>query len=403
MNSERTQNIKTIVQVVITISLTIFDMVSDIILAVDYYKTGMDNWWFALTLLFFLLPLLPLILLLLMTFIGIIKLWTDRDPHPVSQGNAANEAKLHLKDIAPFYQLWKQFECVAASGPQLILQLYILALSIMGDTGSDRVTNLKNTTRISTNEVWDTTMLIDHGAYTTHGTFSLQTTEAKEKVTNINEKLTFVLQILVIISALLSMSWSSMNTRRVDEELVLENSGVVMFSEDFMLQDYILEMIWNMLCISSRIIVLALFASVQTYWFAGLISGQVVLFSSLFLCTILLHAGIHSKLYVFASILLSILLGINTIFNIFLPAKVYDIRLPYLLYAVYWIIMMVENTILITIWYHSTNELEMWYHVPAIVYVVIAYILSFILNTFHTSMKDYNYPTLGVRISHWEC
>ncbi len=52
---------------IITIGLTIFDMVSDIILALDYASTGEDGWWFALTLTFFLLPIIPLFFLLLIT------------------------------------------------------------------------------------------------------------------------------------------------------------------------------------------------------------------------------------------------------------------------------------------------------------------------------------------------
>ncbi len=40
------------ISLMITIGLTIFDMGSDIALAIDYSQTG-DDWWFALTLTFF--------------------------------------------------------------------------------------------------------------------------------------------------------------------------------------------------------------------------------------------------------------------------------------------------------------------------------------------------------------
>ncbi len=173
--------------------------------------------------------------------------------------------------------------------------------------------------------------------------------------------------------------------------------------EDSNLLDYFLELIWNILCISSRVIVLALFASVQRYWFAGLISCQVVLFSILFFFKFIhsewFKSRITDKIDNFLHLLLIIILGTNSVFNIFLPAEYYD-RMPYLLYAFYWLLMMIENTVFITIWYTSSAGLGLWYHNPALAYVIIAYFLSFILKTFHTWIKDYN---KNEDIRKWEC
>ncbi len=66
----------------------------------------------------------------------------------------------------------------------------------------------------------------------------------------------------------------------------------------------------------------------------------------------------------------------------------------------YWLLMMIENTIFISIWYTSTEGLGLWYHDPAISYVMIAYFMSFILKTFHAWIKDYN---KNKEIRKWEC
>ena len=290
------------------------------------------------------------------------------------------------EDMAKYFQLWKQFECVAESGPQLILQLYILAVSSM-DHGTNREMDLANTTIINiTNMPEDFTTSSEWNSTNATNNISIQaTTEAINGISSVDEAFTLLLQILVIISALFSLSRSSVTLKRVDDK----EEG-----EDSTLLDYFLELIWNILCISSRVIALALFASVQRYWFAGVVTFQVVVLSLVF--GLRLSEELDDCFETFLFILLSITLGTNSVFNIFLPAEYYD-RMPYLLY---WLLMMIENTVFITIWYTSTAGLGLWYHDPAIAYVIIAYFLSFILKTFHSCIKDYN---KNEDIRKWKC
>ncbi len=372
--------VKKIIQLMITIGLTIFDMVSDIILAVDYANTGEDDWWFALTLTFFLLPIIPLVFLLLLT----LAIYID-------DGCSFSSIKDTNKDVAKYFHLWKQFECVAESGPQLILQLYILAVSSMDFPATEQITDFENTTLTNMTSTMPETFTESLEGTINNSTVNVSvevTTDPVNGISNLDEAFTLTLQILVIISALFSISWSSVTLKRVDDK----EEG-----EDSTLLDYFLELVWNILCISSRVIALSLFASVQRYWFAGLITFQVVIVTLIFGLRTL--DELDDCFNTFSFILLSIILGTNSVFNIFLPAEYYD-RMPYVFYAFYWLLMMIENIVFITIWYTSTSGLGFWYHDPAIVYVIIAYFVSFMLKTIHTWIKDYNQ---NEDILDWEC
>ncbi len=192
-----TDLVKWIIGLMITIGLTIFDMVSDIILAVDYASTGKDDWWFALTLTFFLLPVIPLFFLLLAALVE------------------CTEWRINF-NIGLFFHLWKQFECAAESGPQLILQLYILAVSSMNLDGTNDAINFENTTSINNTIVpEDFTTTSEWNFVNT--TVIHSTTDAINGISSIDEAFTLILQILVIISALFSISWSSVTLKKVDD------------------------------------------------------------------------------------------------------------------------------------------------------------------------------------------
>ena len=93
-------------QLIFNIILTIFDITSDVVLAVDYYVT--DNpWWCGLTMAFIALPFIVGVV-----FLGVYCYL------PSSQ-------KLSGQSV---WNVWKGIEICFESGPQVILQLYILAL-----------------------------------------------------------------------------------------------------------------------------------------------------------------------------------------------------------------------------------------------------------------------------------
>ena len=90
-------------QLIFNIILTIFDVTSDVLLAVDYYLT--DNpWWCALTAAFIALPLITGAV-----FLGVY-------------------CYLLPSEKLSVWNVWKGIEICFESGPQVILQLYILAL-----------------------------------------------------------------------------------------------------------------------------------------------------------------------------------------------------------------------------------------------------------------------------------
>ena len=93
-------------QLIFNIILTIFDVTSDVLLAVDYYVT--DNpWWCGLTAAFIALPLITGTV-----FLGVYCYLLPSE-------------KLSGKSV---WNVWKGIEICFESGPQVILQLYILAL-----------------------------------------------------------------------------------------------------------------------------------------------------------------------------------------------------------------------------------------------------------------------------------
>ncbi len=372
------------IQLLITVGITIFDMVSDVMLAADYAKTGKDSWWFALTLTFFILPL-PF-LLLLVCFTGLC----------LCAGGLCYDG-WGPEGIKFPITLWKQFECVAESGPQLILQLYILAISSMEEITQqdDAVTSGSVTFFNASQDILYSTAVSEKNV----GVATV-TTDMQDISNNYDETFTFILQMLSISSGLFSMAWNSIILKQNEDNLSEEEGD----ETGLLFIDYVVELIWNILSISSRVIALALFASVQRYWFGGLITAQVIISISIYTyisqrydfdcCYCACCAGPYS-----------LMLGINSIFNFVIYRRNKDdhhddemTRLPFYAYALYWIVMMIENMAFILIWYFSTNDLDLWYHKPALCYVIVAYFLSFIIKMIHTCTLPLNYH---ISIKYW--
>ncbi len=98
------------------------------------YVTGKDQWYFALTLSFFLIPTIVWAVLGLMTS---MRGCTCKEPF-----------------IKRMWLQWKTFESIVESGPQLILQIYIMALP---ETSKSTTTNTTGIETITTNTVANTT------------------------------------------------------------------------------------------------------------------------------------------------------------------------------------------------------------------------------------------------------
>ena len=98
-----------------SILLTVLDIVTDVTLAIDYCVT--DNpWWYGLTWGFIAIPLITGPCFLCACYIDI-----DDDSK---------------KEKSLLWKAWKSIEICFESGPQLLLQLYILALTDVSPTAT---------------------------------------------------------------------------------------------------------------------------------------------------------------------------------------------------------------------------------------------------------------------------
>ncbi len=368
------------VAVLVTVGLTVFDMGSDILLAVNYANTGKDNWWFALTLTFFLIPFIFLLLIIILVCI-------EREIKSI---------------IAEFFPYWKQFECTTESGPQLILQLYIMSLpsmDVIEDPGIESSTLFQmNATFNNQSEVTSVTHPITFTETRENGTTS-NIKPVDEN--NFDDIVTFALQVLVIVTALLSISWGAVSLKIGEEQ---DNNGKRILERYWGPVDYVCDMTWNLLCISSRVITLALFASSERYWFAGIIITHS--FIALLIYVLLIRNTEEYRSYntKFGSAAKCISLAISSIFNISLAYE--ESLRTYRIYVYYWIVMMVQNTILISIWYALGGHDGLWYHTPAIVYIILAYFISFFIKTYQTyqlKKTKTEYINKGKAMSEWIC
>ncbi len=91
----------------------------------------------------------------------------------------------------------------------------------------------------------------------------------------------------------------------------------------------------------------------------------------------------------------------------------------YTIYACYWLIVRIENTILISIWYTLSSDDGFWYHSPAIAYMIPTYFASIFIKTYQTyqaremvyefdenheiSKRYVRYVNKGKPVSKWVC
>ncbi len=167
------------------------------------------------------------------------------------------------------------------------------------------------------------------------------------------------------------------------------------------LLDFVIELIWNILCISSRIIALSLFATIYRYWFAGIVIVHIIV---IFLAT--LRKDFHenkqqhntdSEEVCITAVVYSLGLGIGYLFNVLLVRRAFR---SYVFYMCYWLVLMVETIILITVWYFETKGEGLWYHEASIACIIPAYFISFVIKTLHVSTFAGN---KGKSIWNWKC
>ncbi len=147
--------------------------------------------------------------------------------------------------------------------------------------------------------------------------------------------------------------------------------------------DHISEMIWNILAISCRVITLTLFASQFKYVFGAVVVGQL-----LFWLIMIFYAerkNINSTEF---PVIVKMGQTIGYTFNLLqISGDENSPILRYPWYLFYWMVTMIQNAIMILIWFNATADMNLWYGSLAVHYVLIAYPVSLLVKTFHTIIR----------------
>ena len=251
---------------------------------------------------------------------------------------------------------WKATEVCLEAGPQLVLQLYIIAF-----TAKDSSSNQGNT-RVILQKLRQVIHILAIGEYYNAFHYFLESSLFAN-----------IVRVFTIVTSLLSLSFGFVTWRDFQETEETKKD----YNWDG--KDMTADMVWNVFAISARVITLALFAAYQSNWFWGLIGGQILV---VFLC---LGSYANKKMedekrdFLYHAFMSSFT-AVGMVFNMFLA---YSISVPFPVYLFYWLVMFIENTVMITLWYQWSSNLGLWYHDVAISCIVIAYIVSLIIKTVH--------------------
>ena len=179
-----------------------------------------------------------------------------------------------------------------------------------------------------------------------------------------------IVRIITIVTSLVSLSVGFATWRSYQET----KGNTTKWNWKHMAAD----LVWNGLSISARVITMALFASYEPYWFWGLIGGQILI---AFLCVGHYGTRRDKELGFLYHAFMSSFTAVGMVFNMFLAYTI--IHVPFPVYLFYWSLMFIENTVMITLWYQWSSNLDLWYHDVAISCLLIAYFLSLIIKTLH--------------------
>ena len=146
-------------------------------------------------------------------------------------------------------------------------------------------------------------------------------------------------------------------------------------------KDMVVDMVWNILSIGPRVISLALFASYQIYWFWGLIGLQVT--GAMLILLPIACNGPVKFCEMTVCISTGLFTGLGTVFNMFVLLPV-----PFFCYLLYWVLMFIENTVMISLWYQWSSDLGLWYHDAALSFVIVGYVLSLVTKCIHCSFYN---------------
>ena len=170
-------------------------------------------------------------------------------------------------------------------------------------------------------------------------------------------------------------------------------------NEDWTWKDVAVDMVWNIFSVSPRVITLAVFASFELYWFWGLVITQfafiVILITAPTVCVLCTS---QIDVIGFIGTLMSILfIAIGWVFNMF----VFLTTVGFPVYLLYWVVMFVENTIIISLWHQRSRDLRVWYHNLFLLYDILSYALSLIIKSVHCYFYKNNRNEKNIYMSHF--
>ena len=128
-----------------------------------------------------------------------------------------------------------------------------------------------------------------------------------------------------------------------------------------------------------RVIALAMFASYEVHWFWYFGGTHLVVMMGV---SYFVNRD-NERRYVceiIAGIFLSAWMGFGCLFN-FCSLAQQEIR--FRVYLLYWLIMFTENIVMISLWYHWSSNLDLWYHDIVVVFIVVVHLLSLVVECLH--------------------
>ena len=146
-----------------------------------------------------------------------------------------------------------------------------------------------------------------------------------------------------------------------------------------------IDMLWNVLSVSPRVIALALFASYQPFWFWALVIVQIVIVTVVFIVSVIRNDKIEGTRDILISLGFGLFNGIGTIFNMFAV-----VTIPFSVYLYYWLVVFTENSAMILLWYIWSSDRELWYHDVALGFVSVSYVVSLVIEFLQCRWYPFN-------------
>ena len=141
----------------------------------------------------------------------------------------------------------------------------------------------------------------------------------------------------------------------------------------------VVDMLWNILSASPRVIALAMFACYEVHWFWYIGGTHVVVMTGV---SYFFDRGNEERdaMDIIWCIALAAWMGFGCLFN-FCSLTQQSIR--FRVYLLYWLMIFIENTLMISLWYHWSKALDLWYLGIVDSFITLGYPVSLAVECLH--------------------